>query len=267
MSKQLRTAGLTLVELSIVLVIIGLLIAALLGGQELVTVGKINKTISDMKKLKTAYEAFASQYDAIPGDMKDGEQYFGADKVRNGNGDKRVYFFDVSSNAYKYESCNLFSMLTASRIYTQTSNTDPDVCDVSKAAAGISFPRCSMNNNCAVSIALARSLATPDSGTTIDRPIKNAVFISGFNENNNTSGTPLSNLTLKPSEAYSIDMKLDDGLPLFGQVKTYKSLLLCGEENDQYKGCSGTFPLNTPAGMTEEKWEEFAKFSIFWASN
>ena len=60
--------GFTLVEIAIVLVIVGLLLAAVLKGQELITQGKIKGVINDFNGVMTAYNGYQDRYKAIPGD-------------------------------------------------------------------------------------------------------------------------------------------------------------------------------------------------------
>jgi prepilin-type N-terminal cleavage/methylation domain-containing protein len=69
--------GFTLVELSIVLVIIGLLIGGVLGGQELIRASELNSVVSDVTKFKTAINAFKLKYNALPGDMPNATAYWG----------------------------------------------------------------------------------------------------------------------------------------------------------------------------------------------
>jgi prepilin-type N-terminal cleavage/methylation domain-containing protein len=60
--------GFTLVELAIVLVIIGLILAAVLKGQQMIENGKVKNVINDLKGVSTAYYAYMDRYKAIPGD-------------------------------------------------------------------------------------------------------------------------------------------------------------------------------------------------------
>jgi prepilin-type N-terminal cleavage/methylation domain-containing protein len=60
--------GFTLVELSIVLVIIGLLIGGVLKGQSMIENAKIKKIASDMDALVAATYSYQDKFNALPGD-------------------------------------------------------------------------------------------------------------------------------------------------------------------------------------------------------
>lgn len=67
MSYKNKT-GFSLVELSIVLVIIGLLIGGVLAGQSLIESFKLNSQIQQLQQIDTAYYNFRTKFKQIPGD-------------------------------------------------------------------------------------------------------------------------------------------------------------------------------------------------------
>jgi prepilin-type N-terminal cleavage/methylation domain-containing protein len=71
-------AGFTLVELSIVIVIIGLIVAGVVGGQRLIKNAKVLSQVSDLKKYDVAFNAFVLQYDNVPGDLRAASSYWAA---------------------------------------------------------------------------------------------------------------------------------------------------------------------------------------------
>ena len=63
-----RQQGFTLVEIGVVLVIIGLLLAAVLKGQQLIASAKVNNLIQTMNGYKSAINGFQDRYRMQPGD-------------------------------------------------------------------------------------------------------------------------------------------------------------------------------------------------------
>jgi prepilin-type N-terminal cleavage/methylation domain-containing protein len=68
MWKYNKQSGFTLVELAIVLVIIGLILAAVLKGQEMMSNAKVKNVANDLRGVSTAYYGYQDRYKAIPGD-------------------------------------------------------------------------------------------------------------------------------------------------------------------------------------------------------
>src|ERR1700678_1068516 len=62
-------SGFTLIELSIVLVIIGLIIGGILTGQDLIKAAEARAQISQIEKYQTAVNAFYNKYGYLPGDI------------------------------------------------------------------------------------------------------------------------------------------------------------------------------------------------------
>jgi len=72
MNKLNLQKGFTLVEIAIVLVIIGLLLGGVLKGQELIKNAKINSVVQDFEGIKAAYYAYVDRTGKIPGDTGGG---------------------------------------------------------------------------------------------------------------------------------------------------------------------------------------------------
>jgi prepilin-type N-terminal cleavage/methylation domain-containing protein len=68
-----RQSGFTLIELSIVMVIIGLIIGGILVGQDMIRTATIRAQIAQIEQFNTAANAFKSKYDCLPGDCTPAE--------------------------------------------------------------------------------------------------------------------------------------------------------------------------------------------------
>lgn len=69
--------GFTLIELSIVLVIIGLIVGGVLVGRDLIAAAKVRGLMSEMEQYATAVRTFQSKYNCMPGDCKNASSLFG----------------------------------------------------------------------------------------------------------------------------------------------------------------------------------------------
>lgn len=113
------TGGFTLIELSIVIVIIGLIVAGVVGGQSLVNQSKLRSQIAEFDKYKIAYNAFKLEYDAIPGDFNDASSYWG---VSDGNGDRRINSPSTHGHLPASENMKFFEHLSQAGLLPQSYN-------------------------------------------------------------------------------------------------------------------------------------------------
>lgn len=63
-------SGFTLVELSIVLIIVGLILGGVLVGQDLIRNAQVNATANQIQQLNASVNAFRGKYNALPGDIE-----------------------------------------------------------------------------------------------------------------------------------------------------------------------------------------------------
>jgi prepilin-type N-terminal cleavage/methylation domain-containing protein len=68
--------GFTLIELSIVLVIIGLVVSGILFGRDLIHTAELRAQISDIEKFQTAAHVFRDKYKAYPGDIDNATDFW-----------------------------------------------------------------------------------------------------------------------------------------------------------------------------------------------
>lgn len=77
--KRHPLSGFTLIELSIVLVIIGLIVGGVLTGRALIRTTELQSILTDKQKYVTAVNTFRGKYNAIPGDMTNATSFWGTD--------------------------------------------------------------------------------------------------------------------------------------------------------------------------------------------
>ncbi len=74
-----RTVGFTLIELSVVLLIVALIAAGVLIGRSMIRQSQVMSIIVDEKKYVDSARAFRDKYNALPGDMANATNYWGPD--------------------------------------------------------------------------------------------------------------------------------------------------------------------------------------------
>ena len=104
----------TLVELSVVLVIVALIAGAVMGGQVLMTNYKIKSLITLIETVETATSMFVDKYNAVPGNFASASTVFGTTNCPaspcNGDG-KGLVRYRASDNK-NYEPYNFFKHLS-----------------------------------------------------------------------------------------------------------------------------------------------------------
>lgn len=81
--KVKHIMGFTLIELSIVLVVIALVVAGILIGQIMIRASEIRSAITQFEKYSSAVNTFRGKFNGLPGDIKNADG-FGFDTGRNG---------------------------------------------------------------------------------------------------------------------------------------------------------------------------------------
>jgi len=208
LGMALRTQGFTLIELSIVLVIIGLIVGGVLVGRDLIEAAKIRSAVSQVEKYNAAANTFRSKYNGIPGDVKNGATFFaitdcGSSPAGVGCGDGNgIIEPSTDTGGFSGESVVFWGMLTAAKLTTDETN----ILDYSNTAT-------STNLNTSMPLAKvgrkARVMVMSQNGFNY--------FMLGFT--NNTLDAASVAAALTPLESSQIDTKLDDGAANTGTVK------------------------------------------------
>lgn len=232
-----KKSAFTLIELSIVLVIIGLIVGGVLVGKDLISAAETRAQISQIEKYQTATNTFRVKYNALPGDIKSSDAtgfgFASRGTLRGeGNGDGLLEAY-YSGNAYGYMTSNgenalLWRDLSDAKLidgsFTTATYDYATSCatPISGTRAKAFYPEAKMGNNNYVyawsgsaTIAYGRS----------DR--KNYFSISQVVDACFTA----MNVGMSPSQAYAIDKKIDDGMPQSGRVLAFYPNVFAEEAN------------------------------------
>lgn len=97
----------SLVELSIVLVILGLLVGGILTGQNLIHAAELRSVTKDIERFQSAVYTFRDKYQALPGDMPNAVRFWGAQAGGTADGiDSTCAGLDETSPATGKPTCN-----------------------------------------------------------------------------------------------------------------------------------------------------------------
>jgi prepilin-type N-terminal cleavage/methylation domain-containing protein len=198
--------GFTLVELSIVLVIIGLILGGVMVGQGMIKQQRLSKMIRDIDVYLTVSQTFADKYGCMPGDCPNATTFWNG--VTNGNGNAQINYpgaVSTPGEAYgAWQQLAKAGLITGN--YSGTSGTvtwyTPDI--------GVNVPSTAIPGGAIGWYYLGNQSG---SATYYDGYYGNILYV-GILPPNMASGQFLS-----PEDAYSIDLKTDDGIPATGNTR------------------------------------------------
>ncbi|NVK31425.1 MAG: prepilin-type N-terminal cleavage/methylation domain-containing protein [Gammaproteobacteria bacterium] len=87
MKKLKKQQGYSLIELAIVLLVIGVMIAGALKAKGLITQAKAQSLINQIQQVRAGWYAFQDRYGGFAGDIDFATHVIGNDQIKNGNGD------------------------------------------------------------------------------------------------------------------------------------------------------------------------------------
>lgn len=227
-----KARGFTLIELSIVLVIIGLIVGGILVGRNLIKSAEINALLSQMQKYQSAVYTFKTKYNNhIPGDMpvKDAA-LFGffqctwsacgqtSSEVSPANDDGKIYM-GIPQASLQGGNCNgecsmFWRQLSDAKLIDGNFGADLNSQGDPVSQNSDGFYILSKYQPAAKFGSSYVAIANQDySGTFTGVYSDNAFY---FLTQGTAGQVPLAP-TMTPTEAYSIDKKIDDGLPARGK--------------------------------------------------
>lgn len=209
----------SLVELSIVLVILGLLVGGVLSGQSLIRASELRAASTEYSRWMTASQSFRDKYLALPGDMTNAIAFWGptaacpgtagtGTQTCNGNGDGRI---DGPAAASQYgEWFTFWQHLANAGLIEGSYNGRAGATGLDHTTTR-NAPKSKLGNGLWF--------------VAHDASAGAAFFPVAVARNNFRVGVPIAgawpgNPIMKPEELWNIDTKLDDGKPGLGAVTT-----------------------------------------------
>ncbi len=233
-STEAQQSGYTLVELSISIIIIGLLIGAITAGTTLMQQAEVRTIIADLRNFQTYYSTFKTTYDAVPGDFKAADTYWSGTTCHatvstacNGDGDNLIRWRDVATTAagtgdeagraLKHLSLSgimPFSIGQLTATYAGGLNELSTATQLIPPSSSVNVASCIFFAYNTVAVATTTDaigenasatgfLASPWAATS-----KNAVFMGAKIQTANKSCVEG---IVTPTQAFNIDQKMDDG--------------------------------------------------------
>ncbi len=222
-------SGFTLIELSIVLVIIGLIVGGVLVGQDLIKAAEIRATISQIEKYNTAVNTFRNKYNAIPGDISQASaSSFGLFTLTtitgygsgDGNGLIEGYTNGTSSGqgAFTGEPPAFFRHMSDAGFMDGSYGSGSATANTITASTGAVAS--STNTTALVNNYIPPAKLGRGNSVTVGSASGVNYFVIAGITGLSTSGvyTESSTGNLTPQEAYNIDKKVDDGIPSTGSI-------------------------------------------------
>lgn len=223
----------SLVELSIVLVILGLLTGGILTGQSLIRASELRSISTDLNRYVTATQTFRDKYFALPGDMRNATAFWGTAANCPGtaaqpsttaatcNGDGNGIVIDISGNPNSNEIYRFWQHLANAGLVegTFTGVTGPGHVNYN-SVNGWNVPRAKISNT-GFSIYHWSSIDI-SAAWAFEGSYGNVILVG-----TESAVTPNQGFFLRAEEMWNVDTKMDDGRPGLGKIVTYESHTSC----------------------------------------
>lgn len=229
--------GFTLVELSIVLIIIGLLLGGVLAGRDLIRAAELRGMLSQQENYKTAMMAFREKYRCMPGDCASAHQFFGSacgdsttdpDTGCNGDGDG----FNRGDMDLGEQLKFWMHLSMASLVQGNFSGRGDATGDGPAAVIGENVP------SAKISGLGWNGIVSGEASSYNGDMANNAIWGVSYAGNNTVTHAQLyGGPFVSRSDAYNMDSKVDDGLPDTGKVRADQR----GDCNSSYDASQNTY--------------------------
>jgi prepilin-type N-terminal cleavage/methylation domain-containing protein len=198
-------AGFTLVELAIVIVLIGLIVAGILFGQDMVKAAELRAAVGQFEKLDTVVNVFRGKYNGIPGDVQNPANY-GMIVPNTGSLLGNQALNATNPGEFNEEPAAFFAHLKTANLISE--GIAPTSAQLHAGAIVTNFVTYTPSSKLGRGAHLFVMSSSGNNYYLID----NATL--------STNGVvTYGNSAIAPILAYSMDSKLDDGAPLTGKVQ------------------------------------------------
>lgn len=204
MCKNIKKTGFSLVELSIVLIIIGLLISGVVASKQLINQAKIRNIISNANNYQTAINTFVLEFDQLPGDFNDAVNALGcAAPCVNGNNNGQITTASATAGAHE-EGINAWAHLSLAETINGSFSVPTNNND--QISAGTNLPDISGIGAFGLYYGTLQTFA------------RNHLTIAAVDTGGTNKTEFWDNPALTTADAKKIDSKIDDGIPTKGNV-------------------------------------------------
>jgi hypothetical protein len=185
-------AAFSLIELSIVIIALGLLAVGVIGGGTLINAARVNNILAEYRNIKAATNSFLLYRNRLPGDTNKDDRIENASIVDVGNSN------NISESLYFWRELQEENLIGSLRYIPPE-----DIASEKNIVVGTTIPSSKYNKKIGW-----HKMYLPIVNDVAERFSGNALILYGFGTKNNVD----------TKTAYSIDVKMDDGKPLGGSI-------------------------------------------------